>query len=186
MSLPLKKYEVFYADPPATYRNKNTGGSLVSGSAAKYPVMTLDEIMALPVPEISEKNAVLFLWVTNPLLPEGLQIMKAWGFNYKTTITWHKIMSLGLGFWWRGQVEFLLFGVRGKVKAFRMQEKNHITCGVGKHSEKPEQFRELIERATMRMPKKLELFARKESHGWDVFGNEVNNSINLLKIETSE
>lgn len=173
-----KKYGVLYGDCPWQYTNKNTGGSMKSGASNKYPTMSTDELCALKVP--SDKNAVLFLWVTNPFLEDGLRVMKAWGFKYKTTITWRKIMSLGMGFWWRGQCEFLLFGVKGKVKAFRMQECNIIQCKAEKHSQKPELFRQLIERATLHMPNKLELFARKESEGWDVFGNECNNSITLI------
>jgi N6-adenosine-specific RNA methylase IME4 len=88
-------------------------------------------------------------------------------------------MSLGMGYWYRGQCEHLLFGVKGKVKAFRIQESNFIQTKALRHSEKPEEFRRLIERSTLHMPNKLELFARKQSPGWDVFGNEVENSIQL-------
>jgi site-specific DNA-methyltransferase (adenine-specific) len=113
------------------------------------------------------------------MLPEAFQVMQAWGFKYKTMLTWNKTGRHGLGYWWRGQTEHLLFGVKGKVKAFRMQEKNFIEHKVGRHSEKPAVFRELIERATVHMPDKLEMFARIESLGWDVFGNEVSNTIQL-------
>lgn len=174
-----KRYQVIYADPPWSYSNKKTGHTIVSGAATHYPAMTVEAIKAVPVPDLVEKNAVLFLWAVNPLLPEAFEVMDAWGFSYKTTITWKKIMSLGMGFWWRGQTEFLLFGVRGKVKAFRMQEANIISLKVGRHSEKPHEFRQLIERATLHMPGKLEMFARSNWPGWDVFGNQVNNSIEL-------
>lgn len=173
-----KLYQVLYGDCPWQYENKKTGGSMKSGAAAKYDTMSVKELCEMKIP--SDKNAVLFLWVTNPFLQDGFKVMNAWGFKYKTTITWRKIMSLGMGFWWRGQTEFLLFGVKGKVKAFRMQECNIIQCKSEKHSQKPELFRELIERATLHMPNKLELFARKESEGWDVFGNECKNSIKLF------
>ena len=89
-------------------------------------------------------------------------------------------MSLGMGFWWRGQCEHLLVGIKGKIKPFRMQEPNFIQAKVERHSQKPELFRALIDRATKTLNGKVELFARKETEGWDVFGNEVNNSIKLI------
>jgi N6-adenosine-specific RNA methylase IME4 len=178
----MKKYNVIYADPPWEYNNKKTGRTngnqpQGSGAATKYPTMPLADICAMKIP--SEKNSVLFLWATVPMMPEAFQVMKSWGYTYKTMITWRKIMSLGMGWWWRGQTEHLLFGIKGKVKAFKMQECNFIQCKVGKHSEKPQEFRSLIERATPHLITKLELFARSEHPGWDVFGNEVNNSITL-------
>jgi N6-adenosine-specific RNA methylase IME4 len=127
--------------------------------------------------------------------------LKGWGFNYKTMITWRKIMSLGMGYWFRGQCEHLLLGVKGNVKAFRQQKSNFYESTIfeldeclqskaGKHSQKPHYFRELISTAvqvSFEQPSKLELFARSreglfpddEYKGWDVYGNEVNNSISL-------
>lgn len=171
-------FQVIYADPPWSYRNKKTGGSMISGAEAKYPTMSVDEICSLQIP--ADKNAVLFLWATVPLMPEAFQVMQAWGFKYKTMITWRKIMSLGMGFWWRGQCEHLLFGVKGNVKAFRMQEPNFIQTKVEKHSQKPQAFRELIERATPHLPNKLELFARNKFEGWHCWGNEVESSIDIV------
>lgn len=172
-----KKYQVIYCDCPWKYKNKKTGGSMKSGADAKYPTMTVEELMEMKVP--SDKNSVLFLWATVPMLPEAMKVMEAWGYKYKTMLTWRKVMSLGMGFWWRGQCEHLLFGVKGKVKAFRMQEINFIQAKVERHSKKPHAFRQLIERATVHMPDKLEMFAREHHEGWDVFGNEVENSIEL-------
>jgi len=174
----MKTYQVIYADPPWSYNNKRTGGSMKSGAISKYPTMSLKDICDMNIP--SDKNSVLFLWATVPLLPEAFTVMNAWGFKYKTMITWRKIMSLGMGFWWRGQCEHLLVGIKGKIKPFRMQEPNFIQAKVERHSQKPELFRELIDRATKTLNGKVELFARKETEGWDVFGNEVNNSINLI------
>jgi N6-adenosine-specific RNA methylase IME4 len=90
-------------------------------------------------------------------------------------------MNFGIGYWFRGQCEHLLFGVKGKITAFRLPEPNFIQTKVLRHSEKPEEFRQLIERATAKMEsrKRVELFSRKQTEGWDVFGNEVENSINL-------
>lgn len=184
------KYNVIYADPPWNYSNKNTGGTNDSGAENKYDTMTNEDICNLPVPDILEKNSVLFLWATVPLLPEAFEVMDAWGFKYKTMLTWRKIMSLGMGYWFRGQCEHLLFGVKGNVKAFRQQTCNFHQCKVGKHSQKPHYFRELIAAAVENSfdePKKLELFARErdglfpmdEYENWDVWGNEVENSIEL-------
>lgn len=168
---PNKKYQIIYADPPWSYRNKKTGGSMKSGSAVKYPTMSIEEIKALPVGDISESDCALFLWATVPLLPEALEVMKAWGFKYKTSLFWRKIMSLGMGFWYRGQVEMLLLGIRGKVRAFRIQKANIIQTKTRRHSQKPDEFRALIE-ATDLSPR-IELFARERIFGWDSWGNEI-------------
>lgn len=172
---PNKQYNVIYADPAWSYKNKNTGGSFKSGSNAKYETMSIENICNLPVEDISAKNCVLFLWGTVPLLPDAFKVMEAWSFKYKTMITWRKIMSLGMGFWFRGQCEHLLFGVKGNVKAFRLQESNFIQCKALRHSEKPPEFRALIERATKNMEQKnkIELFARETFDGWDAWGNEI-------------
>lgn len=173
----MKKYQIIYADPPWQYKNKKTGGSMKSGSEAKYQTMSTEDICKLKIP--SQKDSVLYLWATVPLITDAFKVMDAWGYKYKTMITWRKIMSLGMGYWYRGQCEHLLFGIKGKVKAFRMQEANFIQCKAGKHSEKPHLFRELIERSTTHLPNKLELFARERYPLWDVFGNEVEGSIKL-------
>lgn len=171
----MDKYRLIYADPPWSYRNKKTGGSMKSGSIAKYPTMSLQEICELPISDISAAESVLFLWATVPLLPEAFQVMERWGFKYKTMLTWRKIMSLGMGFWFRGQTEHLLLGVKGKVKAFRIQKANFIQCKAGKHSQKPDEFRELIELTGLQP--RIELFARQKVDGWDVWGNEVKSDI---------
>ena len=173
----MKKYQIIYADPPRAYRNKRTGGSMISGAENKYPVMSDSDICALPVSSIADKNAVLFLWATTPLLPETFEIMKAWGFKYKTAIYWRKIMSLGMSFWYRGQVEVCLLGIRGKVKAFRIQKANFIQTKALRHSEKPIEMRQLIEETGLEP--KIELFARRKVEGWDCWGNEVDSDIEL-------
>ena len=180
----IKKYNIIYADPPWSYKNKRTGGSFKSGSASKYPTMSLLEICNLPVRKIAAEDSVLFLWATVPLIEEAFIVMKEWGFKYKTMITWRKIMSLGMGFWFRGQCEHLLFGIKGQVKAFRLQEANFIQCKSLRHSQKPDEFRKLIERATLSMPfrNRIELFAREKYQGWDVWGNEVESDIDLLNL----
>jgi N6-adenosine-specific RNA methylase IME4 len=171
LNLPDKKYKIIYADPPWSYRNKKTGGSMNSGSQSKYSTLSLKEICTLPVKTISEKDSILFLWATVPLLPEALEVMKNWGFHYKTALFWRKIMTLGMGFWFRGQVEILLMGVRGRVKAFRIQKPNFIQARVREHSRKPDEFRNLIEETGLNP--RIELFAREETKDWDVWGNET-------------
>jgi len=195
----MSRYNVVYADCPWTYENKKTGGTFESSAESKYTLMTNEDIMNMPIDELTQKNCILFLWVTVPLLPEGMETLKAWGFKYKTMVTWRKIMSMGMGYWFRGQCEHLLVGVKGNVKAFRQQKANFYESNefeldecyqskTGKHSQKPHYFRELISTAvqvSFDNPKKVELFARSrdglfpdyEYEGWDVFGNQVNNSI---------
>lgn len=172
----MSLYNIVYADPPYSYKNRKTGGSLRSGSAAKYPTLTIEEICDLPIKQITSKDSVLFLWMPVPLkIPYAQMILDSWGFGYKTTLYWRKIMSLGMGFWFRGQVEELILAVRGKVKAFRYQHANFIQSKALKHSHKPESFRHLIENATAKMPnqERLELFATREVEGWDCFGLEI-------------
>ncbi len=135
--------------------------------------MNLEDLKNLKVKEIADKNSVLFLWATVPLLSEAIQVMEAWGYRYKTMITWRKIMSLGMGYYFRGQTEHLLVGIRGKVKAFRCQKPNFIQARVERHSQKPEEFRKLIEEAMPESLDRIELFARRRSDGWDVWGNEI-------------
>lgn len=175
------KYNVCLADPPWSYRNKNTGGSMKSGAVAKYPCMTTEEIAAMPVQTIMEKDSCLFLWATVPMLPDALRVLDAWGYKYKTMLTWRKIMSLGMGYWYRGQCEHLLLGVRGKVKAFRYQHANFLQSKAGRHSQKPVEFYELIENSTVKIPdrKMVELFARTKRSGWDSWGNEVVSDVQL-------
>lgn len=158
----MKKYNVIYADPPWSYNDKS-GRDYKYGAANKYSTMTNEDIYKFPVKNITEKNAVLFLWVTVPLLPEGLKTLDHWGFKYKTMLTWRKIMSFGMGYWYRGQTEHLILGVKGNVKAFRMQTANFHQSKAGKHSQKPHYFRELIEKSvkvSFDKPVMLEMFAR--------------------------
>lgn len=166
------KYKTIVADPPWQYRNKRTGGSMKSGSAQKYETMSTEEICNLEIiKEISDKDCVLFLWATIPMLPDAFRVLKAWGFNYKTAIIWRKIMSLGMGFWFRGQCEVCLMGIKGKIKAFRCQKSNFIQSKVRKHSQKPEEFFELIE--SIILYPAIELFARQKRKNWDTWGNEI-------------
>lgn len=143
-----------------------------SGSAQKYDTLPLSEVLSLPVASVTDRDSVLFLWATTPMLPEALSVMSAWGFTYKTSLYWRKIMSLGMGFWYRGQVEQLILGVRGKVKAFRIQRPNFIQTKARDHSQKPDEIRELVDLCGL--SPKLELFATSRTEGWDCIGNAIN------------
>ena len=173
----MKKYQIIYADPPWQYRNKKTGGSMQSGAEAKYPVMCLSDIFLTPIWKIANKDSVLFLWATVPLLDEAFSVLQTWGFRYKTAIFWRKIMSLGMGYWFRGQVEVCLMGTKGNVKAFRLQVPNFIQTKALRHSEKPEEMRRIIEMTNL--SPRIELFARRKVEGWDCWGNEVESDIEL-------
>jgi len=183
-----KRYSVIYADPAWGYQSSGTPAAkrpcLERGDKPHsvnhyYETMKPSDIMKLPVADISEKDAVLFLWATNPLLPEALETMKQWGFKYKTMITWHKERCKGMGYWFRGHTEHILVGVKGKVKAFRCLEHNIKKLPVEKHSKKPDEFRQMIEKATGNLGNRVELFARNNHEGWDAWGNEVGSSLEL-------
>jgi len=166
---PNKKYQIIYADPPYKYKNNRTGGSMLPQDFY-YKRMATSDICNLQVQNLADKNCALFLWATVPMIEDAFMVMKSWGFKYKTMLFWHKIMSLGMGFWYRGQVEILLLGIKGKLKAFRIQRSNIIRTKVREHSRKPDEFYNLIE-ATNIGPK-IELFARYRRIGWDAWGNE--------------
>ena len=177
------KYKSIYADPPWSYKSR-AGGSWISGSAAKYPTMSLDEICAMKVPEIADpRGSVLFLWTTTPFLVDGSAptVMKEWGFTPKTAIYWDK-MSYGLGFWFRGRIEVCLVGIRGKVTAFRCQKPNFIQSKVRAHSQKPEELWQMIEPELDKynLNPRVELFCRGSSrNGWDGWGTECLNGVTL-------
>jgi N6-adenosine-specific RNA methylase IME4 len=142
-----------------------------------YDTMTLAEIAALPVASVADKDSVLFLWATNSLMREAFDVLAAWGWKYKTLLTWEKINACGMGYWFRGVTEHLLVGVRGKVPAFRSREKNLFRARRRKHSEKPEEAFTLIE--TVSPGPRLELFARRVRPGWTCWGNEVEATLAL-------
>ena len=178
MSFPDKKYKVIYADPPWSYNNTSVGAKSDNYEAAAvkhYQTLSLDEICKIPVWDLADKDCVLFLWATTPLLDEAFEVMREWGFTYKTAIYWRKIMSLGMGYWFRGQVEVCLVGITGNVKAFHLQTPNFFQSKAGRHSEKPREIRGLINEISLKqnLLPKIELFARERIEGWDCWGNEL-------------
>lgn len=146
-----------------------------SGAAAHYSTLTIEELKReIPVNEIAAKDSILFLWVTTPMLPDGVDLLHHWGFTYKTTLYWNKD-RYGMGFWYRGQVEQCLVGIRGKIPAFRSSERNLFVEKSTRHSRKPDIFWKLVvpcldENA---LTPRIELFAREQRPGWDSFGDEI-------------
>lgn len=190
-----KKYQIIYADPPWSY--KDTMGGYRLSANAHYETQTLDWIKNLPIKQIADKNCVLFLWATNPLLPEAFEVIKAWGFTYKTVaFSWSKTSNKGnlvynLGGWTMGNVESVLLATKGKPKRIRKDIKQLVIATRKRHSQKPDAIRNLIVDLMGDKPR-VELFARHETDnpkrfkGWDVFGNEVSNSIAMPASEKSQ
>ncbi len=181
----MKKYQIIYADPPWSYQN---GGVPQGGVNVQYPTMTLEDIKDLPVAEISDDPCVLFLWATFPQLQEALDVIRAWGFKYKTLgFSWIKTNKnngkpfFGIGYYAKSNCEVCLLGVKGKPHS--LVKSNEVSsvelCPRGKHSEKPAIIRKKIEKLFGDIPR-IELFARQKTEGWDVWGNEVESDIDLF------
>ena len=179
----IQKYQVIYADPPWDYQQCR-----LSGSAKKhYPTMRIEELCALPVAEIADRDCALFLWATFPQLPEALRLIQAWGFVYKTVaFVWLKqnrkalTWFYGLGFWTRSNAEICLLATKGHPKRQSAGIHQLVISPVERHSKKPDEVREKIVALMGDVPR-IELFARQQTPGWDVWGNEVENSTTLLK-----
>jgi N6-adenosine-specific RNA methylase IME4 len=173
MKWPGKKYKTIYADPPWPERG---GGKIKRGADRHYPLMRIEDIAALPVMDLADPEGChLYLWTTNNYLPAALEVMAAWGFRYITTITWTKDRA-GLGQYFRGLTEHCLFGVRGKVPykiidGKRQQGTTGFYAPKGRHSQKPEEMRQMIEKVSY--GPRIELFARQIAPGWDAWGNEI-------------
>ncbi len=177
-----KKYRTVLADPPWQFQNRTGKMAPEHKRLNRYPTMSLEEIMALPVEEVLEETAHLYLWVPNALLADGMQVMRAWGFTYKTNLIWYKVRKdggpdrRGVGFYFRNVTEMILFGVRGKnartLQPGRSQE-NIIVSRKREHSRKPDEQYQLIESCSP--GPYLEIFARGPREGWDVWGNQAEN-----------
>ena len=177
----IRKYSIIYADPPWRYSQKRLSGA----AEHHYNTMSIDELCALPVAELAEKDCALFLWATFPHLPAALRLIKAWGFSYKTVaFVWLKLNKkvrswfYGMGFWTRGNAEICLLATKGKPKRRSAGVHQLIVSPIERHSQKPEEAREKIIALMGELPR-IELFARQETPGWDVWGNEVNSSIDF-------
>ena len=167
MEFPNKKYKTIYADPPWL---EVGGGKIKRGADKHYSLMKTKDICELPVSTIADDNCWLFMWVTNNFLKDGIEVMEAWGFRYVTNFVWVK-ERFGLGYYFRGQHELCLFGVKGNLKPIKRNVRSVLWAEKTKHSRKPKEARELIK--DMAHPPMIELFARERFEGWDSWGNEI-------------
>ena len=168
-----KKYRIIYADPPWSYHNAMP--EYVTTPDDYYTLMSTQEICEMPVAEITEDNAVLFMWTTSPHLEESFEVVKSWGFKYKTTFIWDKIKH-NMGHYNSVRHEILLVCTKGACTPdVKKLFDSVVSIERTRHSEKPEQFREIIE-TIYTHGNKIELFARQAPSGWDVFGNQINES----------
>lgn len=168
------------ADPPWQFQNRTGKMAPEHKRLSRYPTMNLKDIMELPVRQVAAERSHLYLWVPNALLEDGLHVMKAWGFEYKSNLVWHKIRKdggsdgRGVGFYFRNVTELLLFGVRGKnvrtLSAGRTQV-NLLATRKREHSRKPDEVYDLVESCSW--GPYLEIFARTKHRGWSVWGNEA-------------
>lgn len=175
-----RRFRTILVDPPWQFENRTGKVAPEHKRLNRYGTLTLDAIKALPVSDAADEVAHLYMWVPNALLPDGLDVMKAWGFGYKSNIVWHKLRKdggsdgRGVGFYFRNVTELLLFGVRGKnartLQPGRTQV-NYIGTRKREHSRKPDEQYELIESCSP--GPFLELFARGERPGWTVWGNQA-------------
>lgn len=179
------KYNIIYADPAWQFSNKNTGGSMKSGAASQYDVMSLEQMKALPISDIAADDCVLVMWWVGAMPQEALDLMKAWGFKLKTMkgFEWVKLTKKGLpffgmGFWTRAGSESALIAVKGNPKPASHSVRAVRTAKVGRHSEKPAEFRDDVVKLCGDLPR-IELFAREMVDGWVAWGNEVEGSATL-------
>ena len=175
----MKKYSVIYADPPWEYRHKVTGRGGRGAASHHYKTMNLKQIMDLRLPVADD--AFLWLWVTNPVMAEGwhVEICKSWGFKPQSILTWVK-PGIGMGYTLRSATEHCLVARRGHPKVNDRSVPTWFSAKRGRHSEKPEEARKIIEKICG--GPYLELFARQKVDGWDSWGNEVESDIDLSSL----
>ena len=175
-----RRFATVLADPPWRFANRTGKVAPEHRRLARYPTLNVDEICALPISDIAAPTAHCYLWAPNALLPEGLRVLAAWGFEYKSNLIWHKIRKdggsdgRGVGFYFRNVTEVILFGVRGKnarTLAPGRRQVNMIQSRKREHSRKPDEQYEVIETCS-RAPY-LELFGRGVREGWTVWGNQA-------------
>ena len=182
-----KLYKTVLADPPWEYEDKQSGLASRGAATSAYSVMKLEDIKKLPIKHIADKDSLLLLWATSPMLLKALEVMHAWGFTYRTiAFVWVKLNPLavgmysGLGSWVNSNVEFVLLGKRGNPERLSRDVKQLIFAPRREHSRKPEEIFDRVERLSS--PPYIELFARRKRAGWDCWGNEVESDIDLDEI----
>lgn len=175
---PEKRYNIIYADPPWAFRAWSKKGNDRSAER-HYHTMSIDDIKALPVGKIADKDCVLFMWATFPTIGNALSVIKAWGFTYKTAaFVWTKqnkktpTLFWGMGFWTRSNAEVCLLATKGTPKRKSAKVHQVIQSPVERHSKKPDEARRRIVELLGDLPR-IELFAREQVDGWDVWGDEV-------------
>lgn len=175
-----RRFSTILADPPWQFQNKTGKVAPEHKRLNRYGTMSLDEIAALPVPKIAAETAHLYLWVPNAMLPQGLAVMEAWGFRYKSNIVWHKVRKdggpdgRGVGFYFRNVTELLLFGIRGKkarTLAPGRRQVNFMATRKREHSRKPDEQYAIIEACSP--GPYFEMFSRGTRRGWTVWGNQA-------------
>jgi N6-adenosine-specific RNA methylase IME4 len=175
-----RRFGTILADPPWRFTNRTGKMAPEHRRLSRYGTMTADTIAGLPVADFAGATAHLYLWVPNALLPDGLAVMRAWGFEYKSNLIWHKIRKdggsdgRGVGFYFRNVTEIILFGIRGKnarTKAAGRRQVNLLASRKREHSRKPDEQYDIIEACSP--GPFLELFARGTRDGWAAWGNQA-------------
>jgi N6-adenosine-specific RNA methylase IME4 len=177
-----KDYKTILADPPWRFQNRTGKMAPEHKRLNRYNTLSLDEIKEMPVSLVANKNSHLYLWVPNALLKEGLEVMDAWGFKYKSNLIWHKVRKdggpdgRGVGFYFRNTTEIILFGTRGNLRTLPpgRSQVNILRTQKQEHSRKPDELYEIIEKCSY--GPFLEIFARGKRNNWDVFGNQANDN----------
>ena len=184
-NLPNKKYQIIYADPPWNFGNRMYSSNKVDHHreiSRAYPVMKTLDICNLPVGTICDDNAACFMWVADAFIPDAIEVMKAWGFKYKTVaFVWQKkeksgVQTCYMGQWTMKNCELVLFGTKGKMiqylKSRKVRQLQEAIRERTVHSRKPQLIRDRIVEMFGDLPR-IELFARQETEGWDCWGNEL-------------
>jgi len=175
-----ERFGTILADPPWRFQNRTGKMAPEHQRLKRYGTMDLEEIKSLPVSKVAADRSHLYLWVPNALLPEGLQVMKAWGFEYKSNIVWHKVRKdggsdgRGVGFYFRNVTELVLFGIRGKdarTLAPGRRQVNLLSTRKREHSRKPDELYDIIEDCSW--GPRLEIFARGSREGWSTWGDQA-------------
>lgn len=182
------KFGTILADPPWRFSNRTGKMAPEHRRLSRYSTMTHQEIMELPIPQIALPKSHLYLWVPNALIMEGLEVMKRWGFTYKTNVVWYKIRKdggpdgRGVGFYFRNVTELILFGVRGSLRTLSpgRRQVNIVSTRKREHSRKPDEQYEIIEACSP--GPYIELFARHHRDGWTQWGNEIEKDASISKI----
>ena len=184
----MKRYTVIYADPPWAYRVWSQKGAGRSAES-HYSTMSLEDIKALPVGKLADKNCALFMWITFPLLREAWDVVEAGGFKYKSVaFVWIKqnkkspSLFWGMGYWTRANAELCIIATKGSPKRNSRSVHQIIFSPIEEHSKKPDEARERIVKLMGDVPR-IELFARQKASGWDVWGNEAPDSIAIPEME---